>query len=123
MQMAYLAAGNRKIGEYAVFLIFVSGVCLQAFALRIVPQFQCVVQCGRQNVFAIGREFHKRHRRIIVIDERLQALSTGRVPNAAQPVVAGGDDQRAVTIEIDRADRIGMGRKGLQTFAWCSDMQ
>lgn len=33
----YLAAGYGKIGENAVFLIFVAGICFQAFSLWIVP--------------------------------------------------------------------------------------
>lgn len=89
----------------------------QAFALRVVPQFQRVVKCSGQNVFAIRRELDKRDGRIVVVDERLQTLTTGRVPNTAQTVVAGRHDQRSIAVEMYSAHRIRVGGQRLQAFA------
>lgn len=39
-----LAASNRKIGKYTIFLVFMTHISFQAFAFTVVPQFQCTVQ-------------------------------------------------------------------------------
>lgn len=64
-----------------------SGVRLQALPLGVVPQLQRVIKRRRKNIFSIRRELHERHRRIVVIDECLQALTAGRVPYTTEAVV------------------------------------
>ena len=54
-----LAAGHREIGENAVLFVLQASVVLQTLALRVVPQFERVVQGGGENVLAIRRELHK----------------------------------------------------------------
>lgn len=68
-QISYLSTGDWEVGKYTVFLVFVARVSLQAFALRVVPQLECIVECGSQDVFAIRREFNERHGWIVVINE------------------------------------------------------
>lgn len=63
----YLPSCHWEICKDAVFLIAVSSVSLEALALAVVPQFQCVVQCGCQNILSIWWELHKWYRRIVVI--------------------------------------------------------
>lgn len=104
-----LAARHWEIGEDAVFLVFVARVRLQALSLWVVPQFQCVVERRRQNVFAIGRELNEWHRWIVVVDQCFQTLAAGRVPDTTEAVVAGGDNQGAVAIKVYRADGIRVG--------------
>lgn len=48
-----------------------SRVSLEALAPAVVPEFECVVECRRQNVFAVWRELHERNRRIIVVYQSL----------------------------------------------------
>lgn len=86
---AYLAAGDWEIGENAIFFIFMARIRFQAFAFGIVPQLERVVKCCGQNVFAVRWEFDKWNRRIVIVDERFQALPRCRIPNTAQTIVAG----------------------------------
>lgn len=114
---AYLAAGDGEVGEDAVLFILVSGVRLEAFALGVVPQLERVVERRGEDVLAVRGELDERHRRIVVVDERLEALAAGCVPDAAEPVVARRHNQRTVPIEVDRTDRIRVGRQRLQALA------
>lgn len=116
-QVAHLAASYREIGKYAILLVLVTRVGLQTFALGVVPQLQCVVEGGGQYVFAVGGEFDKANGWIVIIDQRLQALSAGRVPNATEPIIAGADNQRAITIEMHCRNGIGVSGQCLQAFA------
>ena len=59
-------------------------VGLEALALGVVPQFERVVQSGGQDVLAVGGELDEGHRRVVVVDQRLEALAGGRVPDAAE---------------------------------------
>ena len=111
-----LAAGDGEVGEHAVLLVLVPGVGLQALALRVVPQLQGVVERGRQDVLAVGRELDEGHGRVVVVDEGLEALAGGGVPDPAQPVVAAGDDQAAVPVEVDGGDGVRVGGQGLQAL-------
>ena len=112
-----LAAGHRKVGENTVFLILVSRVRFEALALGVIPQFQRVVQRGRQDVFAVGTELDKGDRGIVVVYQGLQALARGCVPDPAEAVVTGGDDEAAVAVEMHGADGVAVGRQGFQAFA------
>ncbi|KAL4679030.1 hypothetical protein H8959_008680 [Pygathrix nigripes] len=80
-----LPASNREIGKYAVFLILVASVHLQALPAAVVPELQSVVQSGSQDVSAVLGELHQRHRWVVIISERLQALTRGRVPDGQRP--------------------------------------
>ena len=93
------------------------GVSFQALPFRVVPQLQSVVERRGENIFSIRREFHKRHRRIVIVDECLQALSTGSVPNTTKAVVTGGDDEGTVAVEMHSGNGIGMSWKGFQAFS------
>lgn len=93
------------------------GVRLETLALRVVPQLQGVVQRGRQDVLSVGREFNKRHRRIVIVDERLETLAACRVPDTTQSIVTRRHNQRSVPIEMHGGDRIGMGWEGLETLS------
>ena len=71
-----------------------------------------LVKRGSENILAVGREFDERYGRIVVVDERLDARAGARVPNAAQAVVRGGHDERAVAVEVHRRDLRGDVRGG-----------
>ena len=47
----------------------------------------------------------------------IKILTRGRVPNPAESVVAAGDDEAAVAVEVDRAHRVRVCRQGLQALA------
>lgn len=111
-----LATGHREVRKDAVLLVPVSRVRLQALALRVVPQLERVVQCRRQDVLSIRRELDKAHRRVLVINQRLQALSTGRVPNPTQTIVTGTDNQGPIPVKVHRRHGIRVRRKCLQAF-------
>lgn len=112
-----LATGDGEVGKDAVLLVPMAGVRLQALALRIVPQLERVVERCRQNVLAVRRELHERYRRIVIVDQRLQTLAAGSVPDPAQPIVAGRYDQRPVPVEVNRRHRVGVSGQRLQTLA------
>lgn len=71
-----LAASDGKVGKDAIFFVFVALIRLEAFALGVVPQLKRVVQSSGENVFTVWRKLDKANRRIVVVDQRLQALST-----------------------------------------------
>lgn len=75
-----LSASDGKVGEYTVLLVLVARVGFEAFALRVVPQFEGVVKSGGQNVLAIRGELDKRYWWVFVVDEGFEALARGRVP-------------------------------------------
>ena len=89
-------------------------VLFDALALLIVPQFQPVVQCASQDEPAIGREPHKRYWWVCLIYEGFEALPAIAVPYSAQPIVAAGDDQGAISVEVHSCHRIRVCRKDLQ---------
>ncbi|KAM1091494.1 hypothetical protein ACFX13_019268 [Malus domestica] len=62
------------------------------------------------------RKFNIRNRRIFIIDQCLGAVTSGGIPGPAQPIIAAGDDNRAIPIEIDGGDRVEVSRQNLQAF-------
>ena len=54
-----LPTGDREVGKDAVLFVFVTRVGLEALALRVVPQLECVVERGCQDVLAIGTKLDK----------------------------------------------------------------
>jgi hypothetical protein len=78
---------NTEVGKNAIFFILVSRVGLEALALAVIPQFEGVVEGGRQDIFTIGRELDKADRRIIIINQSLETLTRGRVPDPTEPVI------------------------------------
>jgi len=70
-----LATSDGEVGEDAIFLVFVPGVRLQTLALGVVPELEGVVESGRKDILAVGRELDKRHRRVVIVDQRFQALA------------------------------------------------
>jgi len=95
------ATRHGEVGEDTVFLVLVPLISLEAFALGVIPQLECVVQRRRQNVFAVRGEFDKTHRRIVVVNQRLQALAAGCIPNSNETVVRRGDDEASVSVEMN----------------------
>ena len=63
-----LAAGHGEVGEDAIFLVFVTLVRLETFALGVVPQLKRVVQSGGENVFTVGGKLDEAHGRVVVVD-------------------------------------------------------
>ena len=90
-------------------------ILFDALALLIVPQFQSVVQCASQDEPAVRREPHKRHWWVCLIYEGFQALPAVAVPYSAQPIVAAGDYQGAISVEVHSCHWIRVCRKDLQT--------
>ena len=99
-----LSTRHGKICKNAIFFIFVPAVRFEAFAFAVVPQLEGVVECGGEDVLSVGRKLDERDRRVVVVDQGLEALAGGGVPDAAESVVAAGDNQRTVAIEVNCAD-------------------
>lgn len=98
-----------------------TGVRLQALPLRVIPKLKGVIEGGRKDVLAVRRELHEGNGRVVVVDECLQALTTGRVPDSAEAVVTGWHNERSIAIEVNGRDGIGVCREGLQALS-CSDV-
>ncbi len=96
-------------------------VCLETFAFRVIPQLERVVECRCQNVLAIRTKFYKWHRWVVVVYQSFQALPRGCVPDAAEAVVRGRNDQRAIPVEMDSTDWVTVGGQRFQAFA-CADI-
>ena len=62
-------------------------VRLQALALAVVPQLERVVERGCEDVLSVGRKLDERDGRVVIVDQGLQTLAGGRVPNPAEAVV------------------------------------
>lgn len=88
-ESSYLATSHREVGENAVSFVLVSSVRLQALPLRVVPKLKGVIEGGRKDVLSVRRELNEGNGRVVVVDECLQALTTGRVPDSAETVVTG----------------------------------
>ena len=43
--------------------------------LAVIPELECVVQRGREDVLSVGRELDERYRRVIIIDQCFQTLT------------------------------------------------
>ena len=99
-----LAPGDRKVGKDAILFVLVAAVGLQTLALAVVPQLEGVVEGGCQDVLPVGRELDEGHRRVVVVDQGLEALAGCRVPNATKSVVTAGHDERTVSVEMNCAD-------------------
>lgn len=110
--VCYLSSRNAKVGKYAIFLILVSRVGLETLAPAVVPQLEGVVQRGGQDVLAVGAELDEGHGGVVVVYQRLEALARRCVPYATQPVVAGGDYEGAISVEVDGGYGIRMCGKG-----------
>lgn len=94
-------------------------VALEALALGKIPQFKraankrssfapfqarAPVQRRGQNVLSVRRELDKGYGRIIVVDERLHALASSRVPDSHQTIVGRGDEESAIAIKVHCGD-------------------
>ncbi len=112
-----LAAGHGEVGEDAVLFVAVTRIRLEAFAFGVIPQLESVVQRGGEDVLAVRRELDKTHGRVVVVDQRFEALTRRRVPDTAKAVVTAGDDKGAVAIKVHGGDGVGMRRKRLETLS------
>lgn len=110
--VSYLSSCDAEVGEYTVLLVFVARVRFEALAPTVVPQLKGVVERGSQDVLAVGAELDKGHGRVVVVYQGLQALARGRVPDATQAVVTGGDYEGTVSIEVDSGHGVRMRGKG-----------
>lgn len=70
--------------------------------------YESVVESGDENELAVGRELSEGNSRDLVVDESLEAGPGGGVPNLARSVVAAGDDEGAVAVEVDGGDGHGV---------------
>ncbi len=77
------------------------------------PLFSLMFLCE----LTIGREFDEGHRRVVIVNECLEALPRGRIPDAAEAVVTRGHDEAAIAIEMYRADGVRVCGEGLETLA------
>ena len=67
MRATNLSTSDGKVGKNAVFFVLVSGVGLEALPLAVVPEFEGVVEGGRQNVLAIRGKFDEGHGGIVIV--------------------------------------------------------
>lgn len=81
-------------------------ILLDTFALLKIPQLQLVIQCASQDEPSIGREPHKRHRWVCLVYEGFQALPAIAVPYSAQSIIAAGDYESTIPVEVHSCDRI-----------------
>ena len=72
--------------------------------------YQCPIESRGENKLPVGRELDERNRRALIINQRLHTMPRPRVPNPTQAIVAAGDDERAVPVEIN--SRHGVGVRG-----------
>ena len=70
-----LSPRDGKISKDAILFVLVPGVRLETLALAVVPQFEGVVEGGSQDVLPIRRELDERDGRVVVVDQRFQALA------------------------------------------------
>merc|ERR1719419_1511791 len=96
-----LAARHGEVGEDTILLVLVALICLEAFALRVVPQLERVVQSRGENVFSVWRELDETNWRVVVVDQRLQALTARCVPYSDEPIVGGRNDETSISVEVD----------------------
>jgi hypothetical protein len=112
-----LSTRDRKISKDAIFFVLVPGVRFETLSLAVVPQFESVVEGGSQDVLPVRRELDERNGRVIVVDERFQALTRGCVPNSAKTVVTTRNDEWAIPVEVHGRNRIWMCRQSFEAFA------
>lgn len=53
----------------------------------------------------VGREFGKWNGRNLIVNKSLQAGARSRIPDFTRPVVAAGNNQRSISIEVDGSNR------------------
>lgn len=88
------------LAEGLAFILF------DAFALLKVPEFQLVVQSASEDEAAIGGEPDKGYRWVGLIYEGFEALPAVAVPDPAQSIVAAGDYQSAIPVEVHSCHRV-----------------
>ena len=65
-----------------------------------------MVQGAGEDETPIGGEPDKGHRGVGLIYEGFQALTAAAVPDAAQPIIAAGDYEGAVPVEVYRCHKV-----------------
>ena len=85
-------------------------------ACRDPPAHQVAVQRACEYELAVGGELDERHGRVVVVDERLEAVARAGVPDPAQAVVAARHDQRAVAVEVHGSHRVAVRRQHLEAL-------
>jgi len=76
-----------------------------------------VIESGDQDELAIGGEFGEGDSRDLIVDEGLQWSKGFGVPNFARAVVAGGEDEGALAVVVDRSDGHRVAVDDLNAFA------
>lgn len=83
-------------------------ILFDTLALLKVPQLELVVQSASKDEAAVGGEHHKGHRRVGFVYEGFQALPAVAVPYSAQAIIAAGNYQCAISVEVYSCDRVGV---------------
>lgn len=78
--------------------------------------YQSVVQGANENELGVGGKLDKGNRRVVVVDESLHTVAGGGVPDSAEAVVAAGDDEGAVAVEVNGGDRVGVRGENLEAL-------
>lgn len=76
---------------------------------RVRKTYQSVIQSANKKKLAIGRELDEGDRRVLIVDQGLHTMAGPGIPNPTQAVIAAGDDQGAVAVEIYGCDGVGVG--------------
>eukprot|EP01139_Manchomonas_bermudensis_P002092 Amastigsp_a3627_17.p2 type:complete len:308 gc:universal Amastigsp_a3627_17:133-1056(+) len=88
------------------------GIRFELARFLVVPEPHVLVEVVREDVFSVRREPRVAHGRVVVVHERLDALTRGDVPDAAEPVERAGEQKGAVAGERDRDHRVRVRRQG-----------
>lgn len=78
-----LASSDGEAAKAAEPIVGVTRVGFETFAGVVVPEADGVVEGACEDEFAVGRELDEGDGRVIVVDERLEALAGSSVPDAA----------------------------------------
>lgn len=50
--------------------------------------YQCVVKRANKDELPIGRKLDEGYRRVLIVNEGLHTVTSGRVPDPAEPIIA-----------------------------------
>jgi len=84
---------------------------------RVMRNYESIVEGANENELGVGGKLNKGDGRVLVVDEGLDAVAGGGVPDSAEAVVAAGDDEGAVAVEVDGGDGVGVGGEDLEALA------
>ncbi|KOM33524.1 hypothetical protein LR48_Vigan01g308000 [Vigna angularis] len=79
--------------------------------------YESVVEGANEDELGVGGKLDKGDGRVLVVDKGLDAVASGGVPDSAEAVVAAGDDEGAVAVEVHGGDGVGVGGEDLEALA------